>query len=176
MRLQEVLNDREQEISLLEAASQDRNTLPLPAAANESVMARLSPNTLNRFEEIRKTVINGHDHIEMGSEGPRSVSEADEGLDRLNELMLWVFFMVLFFHAIVDVDVPNRSMAQKESHHQEVVDTLNQQLAQVRRQRDDLTVVSRDQVCVLNIQLTFLIRSVGLEHVYGNGGFAGITP
>jgi hypothetical protein len=37
-------------------------------------------------------------------------------------------------------------MAQKESHHREVVDTLNEQLSQVRKQYDELTALSRDQV------------------------------
>jgi hypothetical protein len=37
-------------------------------------------------------------------------------------------------------------MAQKESYHREVVDDLNAELSQVRRQLDDLTTLSRDQV------------------------------
>jgi kinesin family protein 4/21/27 len=41
-------------------------------------------------------------------------------------------------------------MAQKESTHREVVDELNTQLNQVRRQLEDLTTLSRDQVeCLL---------------------------
>ena len=38
------------------------------------------------------------------------------------------------------------SMAQKESHHREVVDDLNDQLTRVRKDLDDLTMLSRDQV------------------------------
>jgi kinesin family protein 4/21/27 len=37
-------------------------------------------------------------------------------------------------------------MAQKESHHRELVDELNDELAHVRRQLDDLATLSRDQV------------------------------
>lgn len=37
-------------------------------------------------------------------------------------------------------------MAQKESQHREVVEDLTSQLAQVQRQHDDLTALSRDQV------------------------------
>ncbi len=37
-------------------------------------------------------------------------------------------------------------MAQKESQHREVVDGLDTQLTQVRRQLDELTTLSRDQV------------------------------
>lgn len=38
-------------------------------------------------------------------------------------------------------------MAQKEAQHREEVDELNDQLGQIRRQHDDLTKLSRDQVC-----------------------------
>lgn len=37
-------------------------------------------------------------------------------------------------------------MAQKESAHKEAVDSLNDELNQVQRQLDELTVLSRDQV------------------------------
>ena len=37
-------------------------------------------------------------------------------------------------------------MAQKESNHKEVVDDLTKQLNQVRKQHEDLQVLSRDQV------------------------------
>jgi hypothetical protein len=39
-------------------------------------------------------------------------------------------------------------MAQKESSHREIVEKLNVELSQVRRQHDELTVLSRDQVSV----------------------------
>lgn len=39
------------------------------------------------------------------------------------------------------------SMAQKESSHRETVDGLNTELTQIRRQLEELTVLSRDQVC-----------------------------
>jgi kinesin family protein 4/21/27 len=37
-------------------------------------------------------------------------------------------------------------MAQKESQHKEVVDELTTELDQTRRQLDELTTLSRDQV------------------------------
>ena len=49
---------------------------------------------------------------------------------------------------VVRFTIIHRAMAQKESHHREVVDDLNGQLAQVRRQFDELTTLSRDQVSV----------------------------
>jgi hypothetical protein len=39
-----------------------------------------------------------------------------------------------------------RSMAQKESQHKELVDSLHGQLAQVQRAHDELNTLSRDQV------------------------------
>lgn len=46
-------------------------------------------------------------------------------------------------------------MAQKEAHHKEVVDTLNDQLSQVKRQLDDLTTLSRDQVIAQHSFLSY---------------------
>ena len=40
-------------------------------------------------------------------------------------------------------------MAQKEAQHRDMVESLTDQLAQVRRQHEDLTMLSRDQVCIL---------------------------
>ena len=37
-------------------------------------------------------------------------------------------------------------MAQKESTHKEVVDDLNTQLSQIKKQHDELQTLSRDQV------------------------------
>lgn len=39
-----------------------------------------------------------------------------------------------------------RAMAQKESHHKEAVDSLHAQLEKTRKQHDELTALSRDQV------------------------------
>lgn len=109
MRLQEVLKERETEITLLEESlkeSQEKegsasHTLPV---AGEPLLqpngnlngaapsASLSPKTLNQFDHIRKTMENGsvYAHTDTGSEvNSTSVfSEADESLERLNELML----------------------------------------------------------------------------------------
>lgn len=37
-------------------------------------------------------------------------------------------------------------MAQKESSHRETVDELNDELSTIRKQHDELTALSRDQV------------------------------
>ncbi|KAG5647313.1 hypothetical protein DXG03_000851 [Asterophora parasitica] len=141
MRLQEVLKEREAEIGLLEESLKQSRDEKAPASTTPIVKeesngkangaaATLSPKTLNQFDHIRKSMENGNDHayVDAGSEmngGSSAFSETDESLERLNELML--------------------SMAQKESHHREVVDDLNSQLSQVQRQLDDLTMLSRDQ-------------------------------
>ncbi len=37
-------------------------------------------------------------------------------------------------------------MAQKESQHREAIEALNEELGQLRRQHDELTVLSNNQV------------------------------
>jgi len=64
-------------------------------------------------------------------------------------------------------------MAQKESQHREVVEELNADLAQTKRQLDELTALSRDQVRILHSKTfscfdTFL----GFKHVSGTRGTA----
>jgi hypothetical protein len=97
MRLQEVLKEREAEITVLEASLIAANAVVSPQQeVNPSVVANgdavpppfLSPNTLDHFEDIRKTMMNGHEHSEDNPDRMRSISEPDESLDRLNELML----------------------------------------------------------------------------------------
>ncbi|KAF9013938.1 kinesin domain-containing protein [Cyathus striatus] len=108
MRLQEVLKEREAEISVLEASlmeSQNDKLNPPPVAGDNP----------------ESTPATNGDVLENGSTN----SDPDESLERLNELML--------------------SMAQKESHHKEVVEDLTTQLTQTKRQLDDLTTLSRDQ-------------------------------
>jgi hypothetical protein len=96
MRLQEVLKEREIEISALEASLQDNSSAlssskepgSLVKEGEAASIAYLSPKTLTYFDDIRKTMINGHDHPTDESEENKAASEVDESLDRLNELML----------------------------------------------------------------------------------------
>jgi kinesin family protein 4/21/27 len=106
MRLQEVLKDREKEISLLEESLKESQQNKRPSSAGSSsirnddvhdvdeepLMANsmLSPKTQNRFDHLRKTMesTNGHAiSTENGTSNPQ-----DEPLERLNELMLYVLF------------------------------------------------------------------------------------
>ena len=52
--------------------------------------------------------------------------------------------------------LPSSSMAQKESQHREVVEELNAELAQTKRQLDELTALSRDQVRILHSNIFLL--------------------
>ena len=133
LRLQEVLHQREAEITILETSLRERagqapSPLPMTEERNlegaQGLESYLSPQTTGKFEEIRKNLTMQNGYPEP-SESSMS-DEADASLQRLNELML--------------------SMAQKESQHREEVDELNAQLSQVRRQHDDLTALSQGQV------------------------------
>ncbi|KAL0946833.1 hypothetical protein HGRIS_013002 [Hohenbuehelia grisea] len=154
MRLQDVLKEREAEIGVLEtslrnhkqktqvasptSSSTDSRPSTPEANGNHPISSYLSPKTIGQFEHIRRSMEHhGRDHLENGSEQASSVSEADDSLDRLNELML--------------------SMAQKEAQHKEVVDSLGGQLTSVRRQLDDLTALSRDQVTHFHVLATFYL-------------------
>jgi hypothetical protein len=155
MRLQEVLKDREREISLLEESLKERQQDKRPSSAGsnsnrddvcevdeEPFMpdAMLSPKTLNQFDHIRKTMEGANGHA-VYTENPE-----DESLERLNELMLYVILFIIQCRDKLTFLPFARSMAQKESHHREVVEDLNTQLTQTRRQLDELTALSRDQV------------------------------
>ncbi|KAJ6525493.1 kinesin domain-containing protein [Mycena vulgaris] len=169
MRLQEVLKDREAEIAVLEGslkestsksaavpngvgashsesspAAKDPVTPPVNGDANP---VHLSPKTISQFDNIRRSMSHEPAHTnltdsESDLNGGSSVySEQDESLERLNELML--------------------SMAQKESNHREIVEDLNAQLTQVRRQHDDLTALSRDQATNMSMEIEALQRKHG---------------
>jgi kinesin family protein 4/21/27 len=99
MRLQEVLKDREREISLLEESLKESQQDKQPSSAGSDsnpddvcevdeepliTDAMLSPKTLNQFDHIRKTMEGANGHT-VYAEIPE-----DESLERLNELMLYV--------------------------------------------------------------------------------------
>ena len=102
MRLQEVLKEREAEISMLEESLKESQTKPVNGtaiveaetngvngASSVHPEAALSPKTLHQFDNIRKTMENGINGHSTQTETGSSLSE-DESLDRLNELMLYV--------------------------------------------------------------------------------------
>jgi kinesin family protein 4/21/27 len=103
MRLQEVLKEREAEITVLEtslvaanAAISPQQEIKSPIVMNGDAAPPpyLSPNTLGQFEDIKKTMVNGHHHPEGSSDRSAAPSEPDESLDRLNELMLFVSILL----------------------------------------------------------------------------------
>ncbi|KAI8989755.1 kinesin [Trametes punicea] len=141
MRLQDVLKEREAEISALEASLKEKNETNGASASLAAELQRsptdsqgndyvhLSPKTINHFTEIRKS-------LDLHHANQYTASDVDESLVRLNELM--------------------RSMAQKESRHKEVVDDLTSQLNQVRKQHEELQVLSRDQALNMSMELEAL--------------------
>ncbi|KAI9446696.1 kinesin domain-containing protein [Lactarius indigo] len=132
MRLQDVLKEREQEIAHLEISLKEKETLtpstPNIQSTTNSPSTFLSPRTINQFDEIKTVLQNGSDGADVTTN-----SESDESLDRLNELM--------------------RAMAQKESQHRETIETLNEELGQLRRQHDELTVLSNNQTINMSNEL-----------------------
>jgi hypothetical protein len=110
MRLQEVLKDREAEIAALEVTVKEQHVLTQSPAIHKPPVPSLSlpqtpelvdstrlnglaspphlitPNTLTHFEGLRKALGNGHADTD-GSSSVGTIDEADENLDRLNELM-----------------------------------------------------------------------------------------
>ncbi|KAG1891461.1 kinesin-domain-containing protein [Suillus subluteus] len=139
MRLQEVLREREAEISTLESSLKGKEQVvptPVEPHAPQSTEAddltHLSPKTIQKFDAVRKSMRLHHDLIpDVDDDAPDN--DVDESLDRLNELML--------------------SMAQKESQHKELVDSLHGQLALVQRAHDELTTLSRDQALNMSTEL-----------------------
>ncbi|PIL24290.1 hypothetical protein GSI_14043 [Ganoderma sinense ZZ0214-1] len=141
MRLQDVIKEREAEISALETTLKGKDQLSQPSTAtqppakldvpelNGEALMHLSPQTITQFSEIRKS-------LDLHHVNQYTSSVVDESLVRLNELM--------------------RSMAQKESSHKTVVDNLTVQLTQVRKQHEDLQVLSRDQALNMSTEIEAL--------------------
>lgn len=115
MRLQEVLREREAEITVLEESLNEKPSVTPPVlntlkngyvkvnGNSINPNAALSPKTLNQFDHIRKSIEDGsgaadYDEVDSTMTG---TSEADESLERLNELMLCVFiatFVLIFIN------------------------------------------------------------------------------
>ncbi|THH18433.1 hypothetical protein EUX98_g8959 [Antrodiella citrinella] len=159
MRLQEVLKERETEITALEGSLRERERAPAQPEHNgtalngdgphvngggtapevSAALAHLSPKTRSQFQELRRSL--------DGTLSPPPVDTDDihdpehgDSLNRLNELM--------------------RSMAQKESSHKEEIDQLEDELNSVRRQHDELVVLSRDQT----VNMSMEIEALGNKH------------
>ncbi|GJN88660.1 hypothetical protein Rhopal_001626-T1 [Rhodotorula paludigena] len=164
LKLQSALNDREDEISTLEATVQQLRTpvLSSPNASPSPVIARngfdspdvpfptivteraatpppsspataqllLSPTTRAAFDALKASVAENDEGTGLGLTNalPRDGTGDGESLtsSRLDDLM--------------------RSMAKKESAHREAVEQLESELGALRRQHDELVVLSRDQV------------------------------
>lgn len=154
MKLQQALNEREEEITSLEtnllqlrgpATFHSGNTcdssISPPRILTNGMITpprkrlqddlSLSPKTIAAFSAL-KAELSSAPLAEAGS--PLPVDK--ENSARLDDLM--------------------RSMAKKESGHREAVDLLEDQLSTLRRQHDDLTVLSRDQVVNMSSEIDLL--------------------
>ncbi|BGP45900.1 hypothetical protein JCM10450v2_001735 [Rhodotorula kratochvilovae] len=163
LKLQSALDARDAEISDLEATVQqlrtpaitpssdshalsfpiitERAATPPPSSPHTADLL-LSPRTRAAFDALKSSV-GGADSPTPGlglTTAP--AAEDDEALaaSRLDDLM--------------------RSMAQKESAHREAVDRLEDELAQLRRQHDELTVLSRTQVENMSAEIEQLRRAL----------------
>ena len=103
MRLQEVLREREAEISALESSLKEKEqSTPSPSelGALQSTevghSTHLSPTTIQKFNAVRKSMRLHHSlisHVHSNASDndvDAPDNDVDESLDRLNELMLYV--------------------------------------------------------------------------------------
>lgn len=133
MRLQEVIREREAEIVVLENSIQKNSSEADTAGSlnNRSLQYELS--------EFRDSL-----QQDLASDsGNLDLPNKRTSIGRFNELMRFVPSFLLTSSVLIHI---SRSMAQKESQHQEVVGSLTHQLQLLRRQHDDLNTLSRDQV------------------------------
>ena len=97
MRLQDVIKEREAEITVLESTLKDKDSLPVspqpaPEASksapltNGDATIHLSPKTMSQFSEIRKS-------LDLHHSASYTDSDVDESLVRLNELMRYVYHL-----------------------------------------------------------------------------------
>lgn len=115
MRLQEVLKERETEIMTLEVSLRQSQAglgkaeaLTSPPEDQDVVLNNigLSPKTLNHFDHIKQSMVNGNGNIANSDHGS-SHSESDESLERLNELMLYVGKCLFSTAVILTNDIPD---------------------------------------------------------------------
>lgn len=151
MKLQSVLNEREAEIAALESTLHElrgtastspglspatpritRNgdiTPPMISPHSPDLDLSLSPKTRAAFDAFKA------DLSASNFPGSGDATQEDNAI-RLDDLM--------------------RAMAKKESAHREAVDELQEQLDSLRRQHDELTVLSRDQVVNMSSEISQL--------------------
>lgn len=151
MKLQSVLNEREAEITALESslhklrgtastspglspatpriARNGNITPPMLSPLPPDADLSLSPKTRAAFDAFKA------DLSASGFPGSSDATQEDNAA-RLDDLM--------------------RAMAKKESAHREAVDELQEQLGSLRRQHDELTVLSRDQVVNMSSEISQL--------------------
>ncbi|SCV69289.1 BQ2448_2309 [Microbotryum intermedium] len=125
MKLQQALTEREHEMTAQEASLlRLRGELSETSNPTQHDAARLGDTVSNSSHNILGRSGLPSEGLSMNDDKPADTS--DTAAERLEHLM--------------------RSMAQKESLHRAIVDQLQDRLATLQRQFDELTVLSRDQV------------------------------
>ena len=158
-KLQDTLNERDDEIRGLEISlAHVRRTMPLTPdepdmddptprfVANMHLQTpavdltdpfQLSPASLDAFNAIRSSMVNGY-----SSDGPSSAAGSSEQMQRLDDLMV--------------------SFARKESVHKESMQTLQDQLDELRKQYDDLKALSSDQLHNMSLESQALQKQLNM--------------
>ncbi|KAL8281012.1 hypothetical protein RQP46_006691 [Phenoliferia psychrophenolica] len=140
MKLQSVLREREEEIALLEASLHQATVAP---SAHSS--PQISTNATSTNGSYFTTPRGGSPDGEDVRLSPTTVA-AFAALKRDLELENSEGDHPVDAESSAQIDEIMRSMAKKEEGHREIIDDLQDQLASLKRQHDDLTVLSRNQV------------------------------
>ncbi|GAA5830293.1 hypothetical protein JCM3766R1_002857 [Sporobolomyces carnicolor] len=172
MKLQSVLKEREDEITLLETTlsqlKSPMSPLPPPTPAFESTPAPDSPLPDSDSNPPPQILENGRastpspsgpsDHDLNLSPRTRAAFDAikadlastSNGLGFTNFSAPSESSETTNAHRLDDL---MRSMAKKESSHREAVEDLEDKLSNLQRQHDELTVLSRDQVVNMSTEI-----------------------
>ncbi|KAG7092844.1 hypothetical protein E1B28_009158 [Marasmius oreades] len=174
MRLQEVLKEREAEITSLEQSLRQSESTKLAVTTAGSVSAPSTTSAATPTETNATT---------PDTEQPPDVEEVDgqaipeahlspKTMHQFDNIRKSIQLNFNGHNGIVREDDTSSdanpdenldrlnelmlSMAQKESQHREVVDDLKGELSQVRRQLDELTTLSRDQALNMSTEVEAL--------------------
>ncbi|GAA5911113.1 uncharacterized protein JCM6883_004273 [Sporobolomyces salmoneus] len=172
MKLQSVLKEREDEISLLETTlsqlKSPTSPLPPPAPTLETTSDADSPSPESQSNHLPQILENGRSTTPPPSApsdhdlnlSPRTRAAFDAIKADLASTSNGLGFS--HFSATTEnsetanahrLDDLMRSMAKKESSHREAIDGLEDKLSTLQRQHDELTVLSRDQVVNMSSEI-----------------------
>ena len=174
MKLQSVLKEREEEISLLETTlhqfKSPTSPLPPPTPSFDQTEAPESPSPESHSQSNPPQCLeNGRPITPPPSQlsdhdlnlSPRTRAAFDAIKADLSSSSNGLGFTNFSATDTENSETTNahrlddlmRSMAKKESSHREAIDGLEDKLSTLQRQHDDLTVLSRDQVVNMSTEI-----------------------